>query len=216
MCAVCGSTENISYEKENLLLCKQCGFVWEPLDTVNTSQYDETYYDKYLTYPLQELAKIRADYVEEKLPPLHSVADIGFGTGAFLKEMYSRGYETYGREVISKAWETAPRHIQEYTNQTVDIITFFDSLEHIPNINAYMTTLSCKYVVISVPNFKGIQNIQKWTHYRPGEHIYYFNFQTLTKFMTKHGYVYISSGFPEDEIRRTEPQNILTAIYRNV
>ncbi len=218
MCKVCGSGHYTPYEELGLMMCTQCGFVWEDiLHPDFLIPYDEDYITKYKQFPLKRMSELRADYLTENVPTFKSVLDYGFGTGDFLHTMYNLGYKTYGAEVNPEAWQQAPRYIKPYLEgMNIDVTTFYDSLEHIPDIEEIMETLQTKYLVISVPNFKGLDNMKNWRHYRPGEHIYYFNLNTLGKFVDKYGYKFITAGYPEDEIRNTYPANILTAVYEKV
>ncbi len=112
------------------------------------------------------------------------------------------------------------------------IITFYDSLEHFPSLD-FLGTLAADYLVISLPwchwNERGWwqPEFRTWKHFKPGEHLHYFNDVSLKKLLKHHGFLCLHAGNVEDGIRGSleEPinQNIRRAelcekvsIYGNV
>jgi len=191
--------------------------------------YDEEYvrsrYDTYLT--TDAISRLRANIVEVFCPTyqLPGVLDFGCGNGSFLEEMSSRGWAAWGMDVSGyKFWER-PYSILKASNSSipVDVVTFFDSLEHLPRPQAILKNLNCRYVVISLPwlptdgmNIEEfVESFMAWKHRRYGEHLWHFNPATLSKMMENVGFYCVHVGNFEDRIRKgdgTRP-NILTAIF---
>lgn len=77
-----------------------------------------------------------------------------------------------------------------------DLICFWDSLEHIKDLDAELGALlnRTKYVVVSIPIYLGDMHKDTnskfllWKHYRPFEHLHYFTFETLDEFFAKYGF----------------------------
>lgn len=218
MCIVCHGEDTSYNDKYDLLICGSCGFVWQPIiGPQDLIEYAEEYHEKYSQYPLMRMSNLRADFIEKFVHgEVDSVLDVGFGTGDFLKVMKERKYEIFGLEVNEESWKHGLGWVHPYAGEKVGIATFYDSLEHIPNIVEVLGSINTKYLFVSIPNFKGMDSIEGWRHYRPGEHIYYFNLITLNRFINRFGYELIASDFPEDEIRNTEDKNILTAVFKRV
>ena len=108
--------------------------------------------------------------------------------------------------------------VSDITSQPVEVITFFDSLEHFSNIE-FVKELKCTYVVISLPWCTGgldDQWFESWKHRKPDEHLYHFNEHSLEQFMDRQGYNMLNYCNLEDSIRQdaTLVPNILTACFK--
>ena len=100
-----------------------------------------------------------------------------------------------------------------------DVVTFFDSLEHVHQINEVIGGLRTKWVMISLPwchaRALGAAWFAGWKHRKPEEHKWHFDAIGLTRFMARHQYQCLFMGNPEDEIRTPgdELPNILTGVF---
>jgi hypothetical protein len=69
--------------------------------------------------------------------------------------------------------------------QEYDVVCFWDSLEHIPDLDGIGWLLKrTKFVAITVPIFPshGKELLEHWKHYKPGEHLHYFTLELLDNF----------------------------------
>ncbi len=144
------------------------------------------------------------------------IIDVGYGNGDFLsvcqntiKKCY--GYDVSGYKIPDGCLFTDSMDIE------VDVITFFDSLEHFDDIS-FVKNLKTKYILISVPwchNFSD-EWLLTWKHLRPNEHIYHFSEISLKNFMVENGFELINFVNLEDNIRKNKSteKNILTAIFK--
>ena len=101
-----------------------------------------------------------------------------------------------------------------------DVITFFDALEHVADIEATVKALAPhKYLVITVPCLREDWNsilFAGWKHRKPDEHLWHFTPNTLQAFIEKHGYQMLYMGNPEDEVRTGVDKgywNTMTAVF---
>ena len=114
--------------------------------------------------------------------------------------------------------EKGIKFIDDITSIEVDVITFYDSLEHFENID-FVKKLKCKYIVISVPwclNGEDIEWFKKWKHRKPDEHLHHFDELSLIKFMNRMGYNCLNFTNIEDKIRidKNNNPNILTGCFK--
>jgi len=93
-------------------------------------------------------------------------------------------------------------------------VTFWDSLEHIHNFYNEIEKLKPDYLFISTPNLKSVKNgIIDWKHYRPQEHIYYFDIDSLIVILANLGYKILESNYIEGQLRDPDnPEAILTIV----
>jgi hypothetical protein len=150
-----------------------------------------------------------------------SLLDVGYGNGDFLNSCKGFIPQLYGND-IQPAYplENDILFIEDITKQEVEVITFFDSLEHFPDIE-FVKHLKCKYVIISLPWCYDGENdewFKNWKHRKPDEHLYHFNEKSLEKFMNRQGFKMINYCNLEDKIRidTNLSPNILTACFQKI
>ena len=84
----------------------------------------------------------------------------------------------------------------------------------------FVKDLKCGVICISVPHchYKDDSWFEEWKHRRPNEHLWHFDKNSLSNFMTRMEFVLVSSSNIEDTIRKNkkEESNILTCIFRKV
>jgi hypothetical protein len=150
-----------------------------------------------------------------------SLMDVGYGNGDFLINSSGLIKELYGNDV--EPAYTLPdniKFISNITEQAVEVITFFDSLEHFHDIE-FVKDLKAKYVVISLPwCTNGLDDtwFENWKHRKTDEHLFHFNEITLETFMNSQGFKMINFCNLEDNIRvdKNLNPNILTACFKKI
>lgn len=154
-----------------------------------------------------------------KIP--HSLMDVGYGNGDFLDSCKNFIPNLYGNDIPpSYPLSQGIKFVENITEQEVEVITFFDSLEHFPDIE-FVKDLKCKYVVISLPwCTNGLDDtwFENWKHRKPDEHLYHFDEKSLEKFMNRQGFKMINYCNLEDKIRIDQnlSPNILTACFQKI
>jgi len=122
--------------------------------------------------------------------------DIGAGTGDFLVVAKKDGWQTTGIEPSNKAKNIAidkgvsfADDLANLENHSFDIITMWHVLEHVPNLEEYITELKrlikpSGTIIIAVPNFKSFDaNFygRHWAAYDVPRHIWHFSKITIEK-----------------------------------
>lgn len=177
--------------------------------------------NSYCTYGerVEKLSLIRYDYLISVLNFIpNSILDVGYGSGNFLKTCKLNIEHCYGNDITGYELPPGVEFVEDITKEYYDVICFFDSLEHFVDIS-FVKDLKCKYIYISVPECHYINDewFLNWKHFRPNEHIYYFDRFSLTNFMREHGFHLIAFSNIEDSIRTPYDKNltnILTGIFK--
>jgi len=182
--------------------------------------YDKNYVTvRYDTYNQLNVAMshLRLGYIIGVLGHIPtSILDVGYGNGAFLKACCDIIPRCLGHDISGYEIPTKCEFVADIFKAKVEVMTFFDSLEHFQN-PYFMKNLDCKYVCISLPwchNFSD-EWFENWKHRRPNEHLWHFNDKSLSAFMVSQGYKVRNICDIEDTIRQStfDYSNILTGIF---
>lgn len=148
--------------------------------------------------------------------------DIGCAYGAFLNEAQKKGWQVTGVELSPTACRIAQEkyklqpYNQPYTeelfaDQTFQVITLFDVIEHISNPRLFLQSIYRDltdegYLLLTVPNFSSLTSkLCIWSYYLSlkkfslaadlmtqvtynSHHIWYFNKSSLETFLLKEGF----------------------------
>jgi 2-polyprenyl-3-methyl-5-hydroxy-6-metoxy-1,4-benzoquinol methylase len=124
------------------------------------------------------------------------ILDIGAGTGDFLVSAKNDGWETIGIEPSVKAKQIAINKgvsfvddLAALENNSIDVITMWHVLEHVPNLDEYINELKrlikpSGTIIIAVPNFKSFDAKyygKFWAAYDVPRHIWHFSKTTIEK-----------------------------------
>lgn len=191
-----------------------------------TATYDKDYvasrYDKY-GIKTKGMSALRAGYILSniiQLPAGAEVCDVGYGNGAFLTAMMAMGYKGFGIDVSDVPVPTGARRCHHGAlTFPWDLLTFFDSLEHMPDIS-FLENLTAKIVVVTAPychwDNPDDPDFLNWKHRRPGEHLHHFNPSSLDRIFIKK-YRLVATSSIEDAIRglldQQDANNTFTTIY---
>ena len=147
-----------------------------------------------------------------------SLVDVGYGNGAFLKACKDTIPNLYGCDISEYPVPEGCTKIDIKDISNVDVVCFFDSLEHFDNLS-FVKDLDTEYIFISVPwcHYLSDDWFKNWYHRRENEHLYHFNEESLRKFFDESGYDCVYTGCYEDIIRvnpTVKPlQNILSGLF---
>ena len=123
------------------------------------------------------------------------ILDIGAGTGDFLVSAKNDCWETIGIEPSVKAKQIAINKgvsfvddLAALENNSIDVITMWHVLEHVPNLDEYINELKrlkpSGTIIIAVPNFKSFDAKyygKFWAAYDVPRHIWHFSRTTIKK-----------------------------------
>ena len=235
LCSVCGSThcsevfsvKDFSITKESFVLksCNQCDFLFTS-EAPGQSEIGRYYQsDVYISHTdgskgfiekLYQLVRKKTLVGKRNLVAGISqkhkgkVLDYGCGTGAFLNEMKTSGWQVNGIEPDSGARKRAeqlvgssiglPEELSELSSDQYDVITMWHVLEHVHELN--WTIEQIKRILkedgklfIAVPNhhsFDARHYLSFWAAYDVPRHLYHFSPDTMSLLMEKHGLKVIS------------------------
>ena len=175
-------------EDGDLMLCPEHGVAYQK-DRTNLIAYDEAYYNKCASYEGQEIArKINEGRIAlvDKWVGFASVVDVGIGSGEFIKLRPN----TYGQDVNPVAIEWLKREDLWARSLTgARGATFWDTIEHCPDPGQYLDQINLQgYAFFSIPIFYGLSAIRASKHYRPGEHLQYFEQEGFVRWMDLYGF----------------------------
>ena len=194
---------------------------------VNRTGPGPTYSNDYMSYynkiPSNKMSEIRYKLLTDYIENFDSVCDFGYGNGSFLKHCLNQGKTTFGYDVSDYPTPEGTKKLNDYTEIDVDVVTFFDSLEHKEerNLEPFLVSLKTKYVVISLPWFHehmGRDWFSNWKHRKPNEHFHHFDVHGLVGLLNDTNFQLIHIGNEEDQIRKPVDihPNILTVIAKRI
>lgn len=211
-CLICDSSQLRvldSYHETHLVKCKQCRFVFA--QKIPSTQELIDYYDGYGRNDYLSPITIKR-YNElldemEKYRKTNRILDVGCGIGYFLEVAKERGWEVYGTEYTDKALEICRGkgiHMEEgkldpsqFDQESFDIITSFEVLEHINNpveetTNFHALLRPGGLVYLTTPNFNSLLRHRLKERYDVityPEHLSYYTPKTLHRLFTRTGFV---------------------------
>lgn len=171
-------------------------------------KYDKEYFDKYVGYantPIGDnITNFRCKFVMRHVNDVINLCDIGIGCGDFLtmitpKIPMSRGYDInpFGIEWLRQKRNYADPYLSKF-----DVMTFWDSLEHIPDFDLMIANCR-KWLFISMPIYLNLHDdLLQSKHFRKDEHFWYFTHLGLTELMYTHGFMFVASSNKERELGR--------------
>lgn len=209
-CPVCAK-EAVCLRAE-LHRCSDCAHIFQYPPEVRVT-YAAEYLSTYDRYPVAAMSRARLVYVRTFVRE-GKLLDVGYGQGHFAKLAQGAGFDVYGNDVHGVDYGV--REVNLNHGSRWDVVTFFDSLEHFPDLAPVRDLAGrSKYVVVSLPSRPvWFPERLEWKHYKPGEHLHYFCEDSLDRlFGVKRRLAFTDV---EDVIRGKGPEgvrNILTAVY---
>lgn len=184
-------------------------------------RYDKEYiYKRYDTYGIlnEQMSSLRLGYIFGGISePINSILDVGYGNGAFLKACKTLIPNCYGYDITDYPVPEGTTFVKDWKNTQVDIVTFFDVLEHLESPYV-IKELNTKYIIVSLPwcHYFSDEWFFEWKHRRENEHLWFFNELSIYKFAESTGYEVINYCNIEDSIRGklNGSNNILTFIMK--
>jgi hypothetical protein len=196
---------------DTLLWSDELGYGWHPRQPMS---YEGDYWDSYVERDASPMGKAltqaRIDLVRGFMGhEAHKVVDIGIGGGRFVEEMNCLGFDVNDKAI---EWLDDNNRLVNPYWQDVDSITCWDSLEHIPDMEALLDRVR-RFVFVSMPIYKDQSDCLKSKHYKPGEHIWYFTTNGLIQYMDKLGFECLLVDDRETQIGR---EGILSFAFRRI
>ncbi len=216
VCPVCGEGqfEDLFVKRgEAFVRCLNCTLMLinpPPNFSSTAATYDEDYSHAYIRKAEKKLKRCAGwvTRVQERFAVTGRWLDVGCSAGFVVKAATDRGFEAYGVEVESAA-VTYGREVlklrnlscgileeQAYANNFFDVISLYDVIEHVPDLNRVVAELRRilipgGVIEIRTPNLAHWQtprDLSSWKEVKPSEHLYYFAFSTLKRLFENHGF----------------------------
>ena len=170
--------------------------------------YDEFYCSRYNEYKDEaigkKLMKIRADMVYRHVNK-GNLLDYGCATGEFHISLNSG--------IVGHGYDINPNFGFSKVPAQYSILTMWDVIEHIDDPFKFLEERGPGYLFICTPStddFKG-KDLGQWRHYRPHEHVHYFNELSLKALLKKLGYRILEVNYEESKVRKSgNEKNILS------
>jgi 2-polyprenyl-3-methyl-5-hydroxy-6-metoxy-1,4-benzoquinol methylase len=215
-CPICGNREfEYLFMKrgERFVRCLQCTLMLinpPPDVSVTNSTYDQHYSQAYIDKARKKLKRC-AGWVarmQRRFDGRGKWLDVGCSAGFVVKAATDAGFDAYGVELEPAAvtfardtlgLEKVSRGLLEeqgYPSEGFDVVTLYDVIEHVPNLNRLMAEMHRilapeGIIEIRTPNvshWRTPRDLSRWKEVKPSEHLYYFNQQTLRLLFEKHGF----------------------------
>jgi hypothetical protein len=170
-------------------------------------KYDVQYHYNLLriqTEHAKKINEIRWEFVKKHIPLINgyqrfnkyesvNVLDYGCGVGWFAAfkpgSVYDNNMDTFD---ISPVPQTGIRH-DNYV-----LLTLWDVLEHIPDFTELAPLLKItEFVAITIPIKPDDVEWIAWKHFKPGEHLHYYDLKLLQALFGVYGFKLLEDSTPE-------------------
>jgi|SRR5687767_3013927 len=212
-CLICSSgklRQLKGYEKHDLIKCADCGFVF--MKRIPTEEELRTYYSVYAyeyEKPMPESTRISYENLMEDLEPYrlsNKILDVGCGEGWILEIAKQRGWEVYGTEFSSRAFEICQKKgIKMYQGKLepgkmeekeYDVIISSETIEHINNpqeeiANIFSLLRKGGLFYATTPNFNSYLRYILKSRYNIieyPEHLCYYTRKTINRLFKSNGF----------------------------
>lgn len=213
-CPVCdGSDFTTLFEKggEPFVTCAGCGLLLinpRPLPGPGRGPYDSGYTDHYLRKADKKRARCRRAVRRMRAwVAAGRWLDVGCSAGFLVQAAHEAGYAACGIDLEPAAVHYASRVLGLATVRRAtledldpgagqfDIITAYDVIEHVPDLNGFVARLArllapAGVIEIRTPDaghWRVPRRVHEWPEIKPSEHLYYFNRRTLARLLARHG-----------------------------
>lgn len=170
--------------------------------------YDKAYFDKYVKYDEASHAinEARLDLTKQFTHTGDVIIDIGIGCGAFVRDMQDDPHvSTYGFDINPAGvdWLNQQKRFLDASRAQVDVMTFFDSLEHIKEPDKILSNIM-RTAIVAAPIYTDVKHLLRSKHFRKDEHCWYFTWVGTINFMKAHGFDFVYSDKREEKCGRED------------
>ena len=187
----------ITYPQPSL---ENLGKYYESVDYISHTDSKRSLFEKCYHFIKSIALKNKLNLVNSLQPEKGNILDIGAGTGDFLSVVKENGWNTIGLEPSEKAKAIAKKkgvsfveQTSELENNSLDVITMWHVLEHVPNLDNQIKELKRLLkpngsLIIAVPNFKSFDAKHYgnfWAAYDVPIHFWHFSKSAIKKLFAK-------------------------------
>lgn len=169
---------------------------YESEDYISHTDSKRSLFEKAYHLVKSNALRNKVNLITKLVPQKGIVLDIGSGTGDFLKTAKSNGWDIIGLEPNPKAKQIAISKgvafedaLENIADHSVDVITMWHVLEHVPNLENQFTHLKRivkpnGYIIIAVPNYNSYDAKHYksfWAAYDVPRHLWHFSKTSIQK-----------------------------------
>ena len=166
------------------------GRYYESDTYISHTDGNKSLFEKMYQFVKNIALKNKLNLINELSPTKGKLLDIGAGTGDFLLVAQNNGWETFGTEPSEKARTIAIKKgvsiidaTSSLDNHSVDVITMWHVLEHVPDLENQIKELKRLLkpngtLLVAVPNFKSFDATHYgkfWAAYDVPIHFWHFS-----------------------------------------
>jgi 2-polyprenyl-3-methyl-5-hydroxy-6-metoxy-1,4-benzoquinol methylase len=210
-CLLCNNSDiskMSGYEKDNLVKCSKCGFVFSSkipsMDELLLEYSKYARSNKISDITVKRYHEILALF--SKYKKSNNIIDIGAGDGHFIDVANTKGWNSYATEFDDESVNLCKQKgvithkgkldVNNYKNDMFDVIYSSEVLEHINNpieeINNFRKILrqgGCVYITTPNLNSFSCNYLKaKWNIFNYPEHLCYYTPSTLEKLFIENGF----------------------------
>lgn len=179
------------------------GKYYESEDYISHSNTNNSLFNKVYLIVRNYAIKKKIKLLKSFHPKGKDLLDLGTGTGDFLAACKNNGWAIHGVEPNIKANKIAEGKtgikingdINEILNKKFDLITMWHVLEHVPDLNFYISNLKTLLkangtLVIAVPNYKSFDALyykENWAAYDVPRHLWHFSQKAMKSLFKQKG-----------------------------
>lgn len=173
---------------------------YESEDYISHTDSKRTLFEKLYHLVKSNALKSKVSLISKQNPLKGNLLDIGAGTGDFLNQAKNSGWNCIGIEPNEKAKKIAVSKgvnfiniLEELDNNSLDVITMWHVLEHVPDLENQIKTLKRLLkpngtIIIAVPNYKSLDAKHYksfWAAYDVPRHLWHFSKTSIQKLVAK-------------------------------
>lgn len=214
-CPVCDGgdfTPLFELRGEPFVRCRGCGLVLinpRPVFGVVADTYDAAYSDGYIRKADKKRARCKrwVARIRRRFVARGRWLDVGCSAGFVVEAAQAAGYDAYGVELEAAAVAFARQTLrlttvacgtleaQAYPAAHFDVLSMYDVIEHVPDLNATVAELKrllapggvIEIRTPDVGHWTTPRALADWREIKPSEHLYYFDRRTLPRLFARHG-----------------------------
>lgn len=181
-----------------------------PIQAETGDVYDRSYFAKYEGYAAtrmgREITWARGALLGRHVPAGVTLCDVGIGCGDFIRGYLDRPDITaFGYDInpAGVAWLNERNAFRDPRVEPVDVLTFWDSIEHIADPTPFLR--GARWVLCSLPIVPGDgPPAPDWKHLRPEEHCWYWTHAGFLAWMAAQGFHCVEASLIETELGRED------------
>jgi len=184
-------------------LAENLGRYYESDDYISHTDGKRSLFERLYHTVKQKALRDKIKLVDGFHPAKGKLLDIGAGTGDFLVTAKKQGWDITGIEPSEKARSIAvskgitfTESISTIENHSVDVVTMWHVLEHVPDVEAHIAELKRilkpdGVIIIAVPNYKSFDAQHYgffWAAYDVPRHLWHFSKTAIKMLFGKQGF----------------------------